>query len=171
MEKLISHNYQLIYPNIKNSVNWLVKCNKSSNTNEGIKAVLFFKRKDFTRTKSTKTHISKRKQKRQRFFAVQKHLRGRKLLSRLFVFLCFLCAFCAFCAILSVKQKDSIFIRIKISKRKRTCCLTFCAFCTFRAFYALYAHQKHLSESPLFAFFAFCAFCTFCACEIFLFRK
>ena len=78
----------------------------SSNVNEGIKAVLFFKRKDFTRTKSTKTHISKQKQKRQRFFAVQKHLRGRKLLSRLFVFLCFLCAFCAF---LCVKQKRQYF--------------------------------------------------------------
>ena len=37
----------------------------SSNINEGIKAVLFFKRKDFTRTKSTTTHISKQKQKRQ----------------------------------------------------------------------------------------------------------
>ena len=40
----------------------------SSNIIEGIKAVLFyffFSRKDFTRTKSTKTHISKQKQKRQ----------------------------------------------------------------------------------------------------------
>ena len=47
----------------------------SSNINEGIKAVLFFKRKDFTRTKCTKTHISKQKQKRQHFYAHKKHLR------------------------------------------------------------------------------------------------
>ena len=52
----------------------------SSNINEGIKAVLSFKRKDFTRTKSTKTQISEQKQKRQRFYALEKHLRGRKLL-------------------------------------------------------------------------------------------
>ena len=43
----------------------------SSNINMGIRAVLFFKRKDFTRTKSTKTHISEQKQKRQRFYAVK----------------------------------------------------------------------------------------------------
>ena len=78
----------------------------SSNINEGIKAVLFFKRKDFTRTKSTKTHISEQKQKRQRFYALKKHLRGRKSLIRLFAFLCFLCAFCAF---LCVKQKRQQF--------------------------------------------------------------
>ena len=49
----------------------------SSNINEGIKAVLFFKRKDFTRTKSTKAHVSEQKQKRQRFYALKKHLRGK----------------------------------------------------------------------------------------------
>ena len=37
----------------------------SSNTNEGIKAVLFFKRKDSAHTKSTTTHTSEQKQKRQ----------------------------------------------------------------------------------------------------------
>ena len=81
----------------------------SSNISEGIKAVLFFKRKDFTRTESTKTHISEQKQKRQRFYALKKHLRGRKSLIRLFAFLCFLCAFCAFCAFLCVKQKRQYF--------------------------------------------------------------
>ena len=37
----------------------------SSNINEGIKAVIFFKRKDFTHSKSTTTHISEQKQKKQ----------------------------------------------------------------------------------------------------------
>ena len=36
----------------------------SSNINEGIRAVLFFKRKDFTLTKSIKTHISEQRQKK-----------------------------------------------------------------------------------------------------------
>ena len=76
----------------------LVKGISSSNVNEGIRAVLTFLRKDFTRTKSTKTHISKQKHKRQCFYALKKHLRGKKLLIHLFAFLCFLCAFCAFCA-------------------------------------------------------------------------
>ena len=35
-------------------------------------------------------------------------------------------------------KKDSIFMRIKTSKRKKIACLTFCAF------YAFYAHKKHL---------------------------
>ena len=43
-----------------------------------------------------KTHIGEQKQKRQRFYALKKHLRGKKLLIRLFACLCFLCAFCAF---------------------------------------------------------------------------
>ena len=37
----------------------------SSNINEGIKAVLFVEWKDFTSTKSTKTHASGQKQKKQ----------------------------------------------------------------------------------------------------------
>ena len=115
----------------------------SSNINEGIRAVLFFKGKDFTRTKSTKTHISEQKQKRQRFYALKKHLRGGMSLFRLFAFLCFLCAFCACCAFLCVKQRRQHF----------------------------YAHKKHLSESRLFAFCAFYAFFAFCACEIFSFKK
>ena len=56
-------------------INWSIKQSKqlfagkvtlfSSNINEGLKAVLFFKRKDFTRTESTTTHITEQKQKRQ----------------------------------------------------------------------------------------------------------
>ena len=67
---------------------------------------------------------------------LKKHLRGKKSPIRLFAFLCFLCAFCAF---LCVNKKDSIFNRIKTSKRKKIACLMFCAF------YALYAHEKRLS--------------------------
>ena len=91
----------------------------STNINEGIKEVLFFKRKDFIRTKSTKMHISKQKQKRQRFKWVKKNLRGGKSLIHLFAFLCFFmflcflcfftCVFCVFCAFLCVKQKRQHF--------------------------------------------------------------
>ena len=56
-----------------------------------------------------KNHISQQKQKRQRFYALKKCLRGRKSLIRLFAFLCFLCAFCAFCAFLCLKQKRKHF--------------------------------------------------------------
>ena len=77
----------------------------SSNINEGIKAVLFFKRKDFTHTQSTTTHISEQKQKAV-LNALKKHLRGRESLVCLYALLCFLCAFCAFCAFLCVKTKN-----------------------------------------------------------------
>ena len=76
----------------------------SSNINEGIRAVLFFKRKDFTRTKSTKTYISEQKQKRQRFYELKKHLRGKMSLIHLFAFLWFLCAFCAFLCVTQKRQ-------------------------------------------------------------------
>ena len=46
----------------------------SGNVNEGIKAVSFFKRKDFTHKKH-KTHTSEQKQKRQHFYAHKKHRR------------------------------------------------------------------------------------------------
>ena len=49
--------------------------------------------------KKKKMHISKQKQKGQRFNALKKHLRGRKLLIRLFVFF-----------VLSV-----LFVRVKFS--------------------------------------------------------
>ena len=84
-------------------------CKWSSNINEGIKAVLFFKRKDFTCTKSTKTLHKRTKKKKAALNALEKHLRGRKSLVRLYTFLCFLCAFCAFCASLCVKQKRQHF--------------------------------------------------------------
>ena len=58
---------------------------------------LFFLRKDFihkkkAQKKAQKTHISKQKQKRQRFHELKKHLRRRKSLIHLFAFLCPLCA-------------------------------------------------------------------------------
>ena len=76
----------------------------SSNINEGIKAVLFFKRKDFTQTKSTKTHISEQKNKGSVLNALKKHLRGRKSLIRLLAFLCFLCVCCAFVLFIRIKN-------------------------------------------------------------------
>ena len=68
----------------------------SSIINEGIKLILnpllllSFLQKDFRRTQSTKTHISEQQQKKQHFHALKKHLRRRKLLIHLFVFLCLL---------------------------------------------------------------------------------
>ena len=38
-------------------------------------------------------HISEQKQKRQRFYVLKKHLRGKKLFIHLSAFLCFLCVF------------------------------------------------------------------------------
>ena len=72
-------------------------------------AVLTFLQKGFTHTKSTKSYVREQKQKRQHFYVLKKHLRGKKLLIRLFAFLCFLCAFYAFCAFLCVKQKRQHF--------------------------------------------------------------
>ena len=63
-----------------------------------------------------------------------------------------------------VHKKDSIFMRIKTSNKKKVACLMFCAFCDFCAFYALYMHKKRLSESHLFAFCAFCSFCAYKKC-------
>ena len=78
---------------------WNFKSYSSSNVNEGIRAGFFFLQKDFTRTKSTKTHTSKQKQKRQHFYAHKKHLTWGKSLARLSAslwFLCFLCFLCFF---------------------------------------------------------------------------
>ena len=122
----------------------------SSNVNEVIRAVLtffFFLQKDFTRTQGTKTHISEQKQKRQCFYVLKKHLRGKKSVICLFAFYAFYVLFVLFCV---WNKKDSIFMLIKTSKKKKVVCLAFCAFYAFCAF------------CP------FCAFCTFCACEIFL---
>ena len=41
-------------------------------------------------------------------------------------------------------KKDSIFMHIKTSKKKKVACLTFSTFYAFCSFYAFYAHKKHL---------------------------
>ena len=56
--------------------------NISSNINEGIKAVLFFKRKDFTRTKSTKSTKSKQATVTQAFFTCIKTIKSTKITKR-----------------------------------------------------------------------------------------
>ena len=63
--------------------------------------------------------------------------------SYLFAYVCFYAFY--------VHKKDSIFMRIKTSKKKKSFC-NFCAFCTFCVF------KKHLSENRLSTFCAFCAF-------------
>ena len=76
------------------------KINFSSNVNEVIRAVLnslFFLRKDFTCTKSTKStktepsESTKRYKQKKIKIVPKKHLRGKKSLICLFVFLCLLC--------------------------------------------------------------------------------
>ena len=47
----------------------------------------FFLQKDFASIKSIKTHIREQKQKRLRFNALKKHLRGKKSFIGLFAFL------------------------------------------------------------------------------------
>ena len=61
----------------------------------------FFLRKNLRRTKKHKTHISKQKQKRLRFYVFKKYLREKESLIRLFVFLYFLCFLC-FCLVASL---------------------------------------------------------------------
>ena len=82
------------------------------------KLLYFFTKRFYThkKYKKHKTPINERKHKRQRFYALKNHLRGRKSLIRLFTFCAFnafcafcafawlyLCAFCAFCAFCSCK--------------------------------------------------------------------
>ena len=112
----------------------------SSNVNEVIRAILnfFFFTQRFYTHKKHKTHISEQKEKRQRFYALKKHLRRRKSIVRLYTF-CAFYALYAFCA-----------------------CYAFYAFCAFAwlrlcAFYAFCA----------FAWLRLCAFYAFCACKIF----
>ena len=117
--------------------------------------------------KNHKNALKRTKTKKVVLNTLKKHLRGRKLLLRYYALLCFDALFCV-----CKNKKDSIFMRIKTSKRKKIACLTFCAFCDFYAFWAfcaLYAHKKHLSESCLFAFCTFCTF--FFVCEIFSWKK
>ena len=73
IKKISTRDYEKIILTSKNkhvsinkfSIGSLKKVYVSSNINEGIRVVLFLLRKNSTRTKSTKTNISKRKQKRQ----------------------------------------------------------------------------------------------------------
>ena len=62
----------------------------SGNINEGIKAVSFFKRKDFTHKKH-KTHTSEQKQKKAAFLCAQKTSKVRKVAcSHICVFVIFM---------------------------------------------------------------------------------
>ena len=69
---------------------------ESSNINEGIKAVLFFNRKDFTRTKSTKSTKRKQATFTQTFFTRIKSIKSTKSTKRqtsnFLLLRCFLCA-------------------------------------------------------------------------------
>ena len=105
-------------------------------------------------------HTSKQKQKRQRFYALKKHLRGKKSLIHLFAFLCFLCAFYAF---LCVKQKRQHFYADK-NISEEVVCLAFCAF------YAFYMHKKHLrGGKPLVCVLYF--LCFLCVWNLFVKKK
>ena len=78
--------------NVRKSVGIPNCLNISNIVHKGIRALLnlfiflyiFFLQEDFTRTKSTKTHTSEQKQKKQHFYAHKKQLRGGKWLVRLF---------------------------------------------------------------------------------------
>ena len=98
----------------------------------------YFFTKRFHTHKKHKNAYKRTKTKKAVLNALKKHLRGRKLLVRLFAFLCFLCAFC-------VQNKEgSILIRIKNIWEEENRLLTICAFCVYK---------KHLSESRLFCVF------------------
>ena len=115
--------------------------------------MFFFHEKISHAQKTQKTHISKQKQKKVVLNALNKHLRGRKLLIHLFLriffalFVLFLCV------------KDNIFMCLKTSKKKKVTCLCFMLYMLF----VLFMRIKHLSENHLtfcvfYAFYAFCAF-------------
>ena len=103
----------------------------SSNINEVIRAIstlfiIFFKKRFHTQKKhqkAQKTHISEQKQKRQRFYALKKHLRRRKSFIRL----------CAFFVLFMYTKKTTFLCAIKISKRKKVACLRFVLFMLFCA--------------------------------------
>ena len=124
-------------------------------------------------TESTKTHISEQKQKSQRFYALKKHLSGRKLLVHLYVFLCFLCAFCAF---LCVKQKRQHFYAHKKHLRERKSCvwrfLLLVLFVLFMLFMRIKkSKRKQVACLRSVLFCAFYASCAFWAWKIFSFKK
>ena len=58
-------------------------------------------------------------------------------------------------------KKDTIFMHIKTSKRKKIACLTFFAFCAFYAFYAFYPHKKHLRGGKSLVY-VLCFLCFLC---------
>ena len=71
----------------------------------------FLLTKRFCKHKKHKMHISEQKQKRQHFYALKKHLRGKKSLVRLFAFLCFLCFLC-FLYFLCFLCLQNLFVKI-----------------------------------------------------------
>ena len=83
--------------------------NGSSNVNETIKTFYFFMKRFHTHkkhnkkhkkhVKGIKTHISKQKQKRQHFYVLKKHLKGKKVA---YLLICFFALFYVFCAFVCV---------------------------------------------------------------------
>ena len=67
---------------------------------------------------------------------------------------------------------DSIFMRMKTSKKKKVVCLTFCAFCVFYAFYAFNAHKKHLRGGAAQSRFELlCFLCFLCVWNLLVKKK
>ena len=75
----------------------------------------FFTRR-FNTHEKLKNARKRTKTKKAVLNALQKHLRGRRLLVRMYAFLCFLCAFCAFTC---VKQKRQYSYAHKKHLRRR----------------------------------------------------
>ena len=118
---------------------------KSSIVNEDTRALLnlfifFFFCKKISHAQKAQKRLQVNKNKKGSVFVPLKSIQGRR--SRLFAYLRF-CDFYAFCALCVKQKKDSIFMCIKTSKRKKIACLTFCAF------YAFYAHKKDLRGGKL----------------------
>ena len=81
-------------PNLRTKIQW-DEIGHSSNLNEGIRVVLFLLRKDYTHKKRKNAH-KQTKPKKAVLNALKKHLRGRKLLIRLFASLCSYALFVVF---------------------------------------------------------------------------
>ena len=107
----------------------------TSNVKEVISTILnsflFFYKKISSEQKAQNAH-KRTKIKKTAFYVLKRHLRGKKLLIRLFAFLFFLC-FCAFCAF-------STFCTLCAFSWLRFCafcpfaCLHFCACCACEIF-------------------------------------
>ena len=89
----------------------------SSNTNEGIRAVLFLLRKDFTRTKKCKNAHKGTKTKRAVLNALKKHLRG-------------------------TKTKRAVLNVLKKHLRGKSCLFTYLRFYAFHALFVLFVLFK-----------------------------